>query len=266
MSDRKMATSEERQDRQAYYTRAQNWAEDRERALGASRRLAWSAAAVAAGIAMLEALALAMLTPLKENTPYTILVDRQTGFAQVLKGADRASLAPDWALTQSLLAQYVTSREGFDITSIENDYRKVGLWSADLAKKQYLEAMLQGNPAAPFKTLPRTSIVKVEVKSISPLQKDTALVRFDTERLDQGQIAGHTQSWAAIVRYRFVNAPMTFEDRLVDPLGFQVVHYRKDPEAVPLPEPTASVSMPEAEAGLRHRISGSAPGGSGEAK
>lgn len=262
MSDRNTNTSDAQEDRRSYYARAKDWAEYRDHGLAASRRRAWIVAGAAAGIAMLEALALAMLTPLKENTPYTVLVDRHTGFAQVLKGADRAALAPDWALTQSLLAQYITAREGFDITSIESDYRKVGLWSADLAKKQYLASMSQGNPAAPFRTLPRTSIVKVEVKSISPMQQDTALVRFDTERLDQGQTDGPIQSWAAIVRYRFVNAPMRFEDRLIDPLGFQVVHYRKDPEATPLPAPL-SMPTPQISAGTSRPAQSTVPANSG---
>jgi type IV secretion system protein VirB8 len=49
---------------------------------------------------------------------------------------------------------------------------------------------------------------------------------------------GATQSpspWVAVIRYRYSTAPMSVEDRYVNPLGFQVTSYRKDPEAVPPP-------------------------------
>lgn len=231
----KPLTQEQTKDtaRQAYYVRAQSWAEDRERGIALSRRFAWLIAAIAITIAMLEAVALAFLSPLKETIPYTLLVDRHTGYVQVLKGADQSAIAPDAALTQSLLAQYVTAREGFDITGISSDYRKVALWSAETARKEYIGLMPTSNPASPFRRLPRTSVLKVSVKSISQLAKDVALVRFDTMQLNQGQESGPVASWAAIVRYRFVTAPMSFEDRLINPLGFQVVRYQKDPETLP---------------------------------
>jgi type IV secretion system protein VirB8 len=62
---------------------------------------------------------------------YTLLVDRTTGYVQLLKGDGRQALAPDEALLKSLLAQYVIAREGFDITSVQVDYHKVGLWAAE---------------------------------------------------------------------------------------------------------------------------------------
>jgi type IV secretion system protein VirB8 len=223
-------------DRADYYAAAASWAEDRQANARLSRRIAWLIAGIAAGIAILEAVALALLVPLKTVVPYTLLVDRNTGFVQVLKGGSAEPLAADQALTQSLLAQYVIAREGFDIASVSSDYRKVALWSAERARSDYLTLMPASNPASPFQRLPRTSIVAVHVKSVSPIGPNTALVRFDTERRDQGQTQGPREPWAAVVRYRFSGAPMALEERLINPLGFQVVHYRRDQEA-PAPVP-----------------------------
>lgn len=223
-------------DRADYYARAASWAEERDAGLRLSRRIAWLVAGIAAGIAMLEAVALALLVPLKTVVPYTLLVDRQTGYVQMLKGGSADPLVADQALTQSLLAQYVIAREGFDIASVRADYRKVALWSADRARSDYLTMMPAANPASPFQRLPRTSVVAVHVKSVSPIGPNTALVRFDTEQRDQGQVQGPRAPWAAVVRYRFSGAPMALEERLINPLGFQVVHYRRDQEA-PAPDP-----------------------------
>ena len=218
----------------AYYERAQSWASDREAALRTSRKAAWIVAGVAAGIAALEAVALATLVPLKTTEPYTLLVDRHTGFVQKLDAGEQGVKAEE-ALTQSLLAQYVIAREGFDISSVKGDYRRVALWSADAARREYLALMPTSNPESPFNRLPRGAVVAVTVKSVSPIEPGAAMVRFETRRSDQPG----TAAYVAVIRYRYSGAPMAIEDRLVNPLGFQVVKYRRDQEAVS-PQPEAA--------------------------
>lgn len=83
---------------------------------------------------MLLALALVLLTPLKTVEPYTLLVDRQTGFVQAVDPLEPQRISGDAALTQSFLVQYVIARESFDIDSVQSSYRKVSLWSADSAR------------------------------------------------------------------------------------------------------------------------------------
>ncbi|KAK0331961.1 hypothetical protein LTR94_026819, partial [Friedmanniomyces endolithicus] len=87
----------------AYYKEAGSWATDRIGALQSSRRIAWIVAAGAATIAVVEAVALVALTPLKTVEPYTLMVDRTTGFVQELKPLDPNQITPDKALIQSML-------------------------------------------------------------------------------------------------------------------------------------------------------------------
>ncbi|MBX9813414.1 MAG: hypothetical protein K2X76_01790 [Sphingomonas sp.] len=230
--------------RDSYYAVSQSWAEERDASARRSRTLAWTIASVAAGIALLEAVALAALAPLKTVEPYTLLVDRATGHTQVLRGAGTSEITPDSALTQSLLAQYVVARESFDITDIAYEYRKVALWSGPEARRDYAGKMQASNPLSPFNRLPRTSIVRTTVRSVSPLGQNAALVRFETERVDQGQDQGVPAYWVAVLRYRFVRAPASLEDRLINPLGFQVTHYRRDQEAPPAAPPTTASPAP----------------------
>ena len=46
------------------------------------------------------------------------------------------------------------------------------------------------------------------------------------------QTAKKEDAWVAIVSFRFVNLPETEQDRLINPLGFQVTAYRIDQELV----------------------------------
>ena len=227
-----------------YYRDAESWSEDRLAAAERSLRIAWLVAGGAALIALVLAFALVALIPLKRDVPYTLLVDLQTGYVQALHPFDGETVTADSALTRSFLVQYVIGREGYDVDSLQEDYRKVGLWSADQAREDYMALMRPSNPLSPQASLPRRSTVDVQVRSVSSLSPNTAMVRFSTVRTDPGARAQTAQHWAAVVSYRYTNAEMSAEDRLTNPLGFQVIRYRRDAETLPeaLPQPGAEAA------------------------
>lgn len=246
---------------ETYYAEAASWNRDRAQAMRSAQRIAWWIAGIAAGIALLEAIALVLLTPLKTVVPYTLMVDRTTGYVQALKPLDQAKISPDAALTQSFLVQYVIARESFDLATINGNYRKVALFSAEKARSSYLQTMQVSNPASPLLLYPRTTIVDARVKSVSPIGQNSALVRFETVRSDAGAQPQPPSAWVAVIRYRYSPAPMKLDDRFVNPLGFQVVSYRKDPEALPpSPGPATLVTATQAAPGSQVRSYYSAPG------
>ncbi len=221
-----------KEDLDAYFAQADSWAKDERDNIVVSRKIAWIVAGVAIAIALLEAIALIVLTPLKTVQPYTLMVDKQTGYVQELKPIDPQLVSSESALTQSFLVQYVIAREGFDINSLQADYQKVALWSADAARRSYLASVPASNPSSKLANLPRTSLINVHVKSVSEIGDQTAMVRFETTRQDAGGQESQPRAWAAIIRYRFSGEPMSVKDRFVNPLGFQVVHYRRNEEVL----------------------------------
>ncbi|MGZ8298483.1 MAG: virB8 family protein, partial [Allosphingosinicella sp.] len=217
----------------AYYKDAATWNRDRLEALHKSQRMAWWVAIGAGTIAVLEAGALILLTPLKTVEPYTLLVDRTTGYVQALKPLDADKVAPDAALTQSFLVQYVIARESFDIDTVTANYNKVAAWSAEQARSGYLSSVQVSNPQSPLVLYPRSTVIETRVKSVSPLGRNVALVRFDTIRRDAGGQVQAPRSWVSVIRYRFSGEPMKLEERFVNPLGFRVLRYRRDAESAP---------------------------------
>lgn len=242
---------QERKDElEAYYREAGSWAGDRQAEATRSRRLAWWVAGGASFIAIAEALALVMLLPLKTVEPYTLLVDRQTGYVEALKPIERQTIAPDAALTRSFLVQYVIARESFDRPSLKANYRKTALWSAPEARAAYVAAMQVTNPASPLVTLPQAAQVEVQVKSVSSLGPQTSLVRFRTHSADGGASGQGDRDWAAVISYRYSGEPMTVADRLINPLGFEVTRYRRDAETIPVDPQSAGGTLPSAVAGM----------------
>ncbi|HEX8626486.1 MAG TPA: VirB8/TrbF family protein [Allosphingosinicella sp.] len=228
----------------AYYKDAATWNRDRLEAMHKSQRMAWWVAIGAGTIAVLEAGALILLTPLKTVEPYTLLVDRTTGYVQALKPLDADKIAPDAALTQSFLVQYVIARESFDRDVVQANYNKVYSWSAEQARAGYVSSVQVSNPQSPLVLYPPSTVIETRVKSVSPLGRNVALVRFDTIRRDAGGQVQPPRSWVSVIRYRFSGEPAALEERFVNPLGFRVLRYRRDPETAPPPEVVTTPAVP----------------------
>jgi type IV secretion system protein VirB8 len=235
--------------RNRYYQDAASWALNaRAEQLNSLRRTRILAGALAL-VALLEAFALVLLIPLKTVSMVPVLVDRQTGYVQRLNPDGSQDLRANDALVRSMLAQYVAARESFSIGAVAGDYRKVALWSGGPARRDYLALMPASNPQSPLRLYPRTTLIETWIKSVSPTGPGSALVRFETRRRDQGASPSSVQDWAAVIGYRFSNAALSVADRWTNPLGFQVVSYRRDPEVPPAIEPTpVSASAAPAQA------------------
>jgi len=230
-------------DRAAYYAEAASWSEDVNASLRASRLLAWRVATAALLLAALLAIALVLLLPLKTVVPYTITVDRQTGAAHLARGIDLGPQSGNEALTQSALAQYVIARETLDATDIADNFRKVGLWSAGDARTDYLRSMDRQNPTSVLVGATAATQIITTIKSISITSPSTALVRFSTDRREGAGPVTRSE-WAAVVAFTFNNGPLNLQDRLINPLGFQVTRYRRDAEST-VPQIITPTAVPE---------------------
>ena len=208
---------------ESYFREAGSWADDRSVQNARSRRIAWIIAGVTTTIAALEAIALAGLAPLKTVVPMTVLVDRQTGHVTTLDPSQPVKLAPDTALTRSMLAQYVTARETADRATVAADYRKVALWSGETARSAYFAQMKPGSADNPFARLPRQAALRVRIKSVSLLDEGQAVVRYDLVAEGGNGAEARPAPYVSIVRYRFRDRPLAESDRFINPLGFEVV-------------------------------------------
>ena len=210
---------------------AATWAGDTLETLRASRRAAWLVAGAALGVAAIEAIALAASGPLRTIVPYTITVDRQTGYVETARGIELGALSENEAMIQSFVTQYVLARETFDASDNRENYRKVMLWSSGAARSSYENELARANPQSPLVLFPASTILQVRIKSVSILSPTSAMVRFETTRRDEGAVMGDQRAYAAVMSFGFSRAAMRMEDRFINPLGFQVTQYRRDAES-----------------------------------
>jgi type IV secretion system protein VirB8 len=215
-----------------YFQEARRWDQDRLASALRSRRLAWGVAGGTAVLAAAAVSAVAVLTPLKTIEPFVVRVDRATGMVDVMRGlsAEDAPVRYDEAVSKYFLAQYVRNREGYLDPAAEDAFRFVAVLSAPAEQRRWAEFYRGSNPDSPQNLYGPDGEAVVAVRAISFIGDDVANVRFRrTVRRAQQTLE---TDWIATVAFTYTRAPMRETDRLSNPLGFQVVSYRADPEVV----------------------------------
>jgi type IV secretion system protein VirB8 len=203
------------------------WAEQTVDQALKSRRVAWIAAGALILVCAAQAAAIAIMLPLKEVVPYVVTVDRQTGYVETTRALTPGALAEDEAVVHSLLAQYVVARETFDAADYKARYRLVTLWSHGQAREDYIAAYQPGTPQSILPGLRPDTRIAVSVKRVTLSDQGGARVDYEVQRQSQG-MAPTREDRAATIAFRFSGAPMRMEDRLANPLGFQVTAFRTD--------------------------------------
>ena len=213
-----------------YYAAALSWVDERVIAERRMRKFAWGVAAAAGLVALVLAIAMMLMMPLKSVQPYVVTVDRQTGAVEVATTLKDGKLSENDAVIQAELANYVRTRETFDATDLATSYRRVQLRSGGDVRSAYIAAMAANNPASPLRTLSPGDTVTVRIKSVSLLGRGAGLVRYDAERSAAGGRIIDSRPYVSAISFGFNDRPLRLEDRFDNPLGFVVTRYRRDSE------------------------------------
>ena len=219
------------ENKEQYLETARTWEYDRMRAAIQSKRLAWGIAGGACALAVASVAAVVMLTPLKTVQPYVIRVDKASGETEVvtaLKGPQPRTY--DDAVNRYFISQYVRLRDGWLNDAARENAYTVMLMSDPAEASRYLGGVQSSNKNAPSNIYGDKGYVSIAIRTISFLSPTVAQVRY-SKIITFGQNTPIAQNWNAIMTFRYTTAPEHEKDRNLNPLGFQVVNYRSDPEA-----------------------------------
>ncbi len=227
-----------------YLAEARSWETSKVQALERSKKLAWMVTSASVLLAMLALLAVMLLTPLKTVQPYVIRVDNSTGAVDVVKTMADAKTNYDEAINKYFTQWYVRWREGYSRQLAKEYYNNVGVMSSSIEQQRYLSFFSPQNPESPLNLYRDAGIVNIKIKSTSFIGRDIALVRYVKEVV-QGGNAPVVTHWAATIRFRYEGKPMAESVSAINPLGFQVLEYRNDPdqqvgETIVMPDVTSA--------------------------
>lgn len=235
-------TSKPKDDLNQYMEEARSWETDKTQELMRSRTVAWRVAAGAGLVAVMAVFAVLGLTPLKTVEPYVIRVDNTTGIVDVVQPLTDGKTNYEETVNKYFVQQYVRFREGYSRQLAEEYYNNVGLMSSSQEQARYGEYFRPSNHLSPLVIYGDSAKVRIRVKSVSFISPTVALVRYLKE-VERGRDKPLISHWAATISFRYTRAPMAEVDRAVNPLGFQVLEYRNDPDGT-LPEHEASGALP----------------------
>jgi type IV secretion system protein VirB8 len=213
-----------------YFSEAIRWENDVIRSVKRSRALAWIVAAVGAVLAATAMACLALLLPLKSYEPYVIEVDKTTGFMEIKRPLAEGELTQTEAVTKMNVVRYIRARETYDPSAVQDNFDMAQMLSTGEAARDFLNFYGQSNPANPVNRFGSSTRVIPNIKSVQVPNGRTAIVRFSTQRI--GRDSGPDEHWVALMHFRYTREPMTNEWRFDNPLGFQIVDYRRDQESV----------------------------------
>jgi len=223
-----MASKVDKENFSRYLAEARSWETDKLRSLEKSRKLAWIVAASAGVITFLSVIALAMLSPLKTSVPYVVRVDNATGAVDIVSALTNAKTNYDEVMNKYNVQWYVRWREGYSKSLISEYYANVGIMSTPQEQSKYSQLIARSNPNSPLNVYGDSGNATITIKSTSFLKENIALVRYTKEVKDT--MNNGLTHWAATIVFQYAGTPMSEHDRAINPLGFQVVEYRNDPD------------------------------------
>lgn len=213
-----------------YFRQARSW--DHDRALKA-RREKQTAYAIA-GIASLLALGAIVwhaVAPLRSVEPYVIRVNQASGGVDVVNVVRKTSeITGDEAVSKYFLSTYVRNRESWIAAASDDLFRSVAVLSAPNEQEKLAAERRPENPSSPVNLFKNGETIGVRVTSVAFINRRVAQVHFAKLVRSPGIGPDAATSWIATINFKYVDSPETEADRLYNPLGFQVVSYRADPE------------------------------------
>ena len=159
-----------------------------------------------------------------------IRVDRSLGSVDVINVVDdTAQVTSDEAVGKYFLSQYVRARESWVAAAADELFRSAAVLSVPEEQQRLAIERRPEAPSAPVNLYPKGETVGVRIRNVSFINPRVAQVRF-IKLVQRGTVPEEASDWIATINFRYSDKPATEADRLYNPLGFQVVSYRADPE------------------------------------
>ena len=221
---------------EAYFAESASWDRDREAMGHRSARIAWWVAGSAVICTLALVAALVVLMPLKRVEPFVVRVDGATGAVDVVPVYAGGEEFPQ-AIRRYFLTHYVTVCERFNFSTAESDYTECGAFQTPAENQRWYAKWAKTNPASPLNLYKDGTTIEAHVTAVSFFtradgMKDIAQVRYIQERREASTAAPTRSYWIATIRCAFTSPSTIPEVRRWNPLGFKVIDFQTEREAI----------------------------------
>ncbi len=224
---------------------SKSWYQDKFQYVLVQRNILAITTLVALILALISVFAVMQLTPYKSVEPFVIQVDEKSGIVQRVDPVTKQQFTANEAIENYFIVKYITARETYDISDLRHNYNIVRVMSNQSVYADFRRQATPKNPNSPAAVLQTSGKRTVKFKSITyidttaPGQQQranapqVAQVRVQvTDNLPKvpAPVVSHQ---VITLQFQFSDLNLTQEDRYINPLGFTVLSYRKDRDAMP---------------------------------
>lgn len=220
---------------ESYLEAGRSWELNRAARADRSAKIAWAVAIFASLITLVAVVAIAGLTPLKQSIPYVITVDSVSGIVDVAPVYEGTTDIQQ-VVSRTLLNSHVTARERYFYGTAEADYELVASQNTSQLNQAWAAQWDKAQPDSPLNLYKDGTTVRVQIRSISFLKlgsgKEVAQVRFSKYARLGGTGEEQASHWLSTIDFAYTKPSTDDKLRSMNPLGFKVVEYRREPEVV----------------------------------
>jgi len=229
------------QELEVYFAEAASWDAGREAARAHSERIAWRVATAACLASLLMGASLVALVPLHRVETALVRVDARTGVIDVVPRYE-ATGKVDELVTRYLLGQCVHVCEQFYFASALNDYETCGAFNSAARNQDLYQRWTPANPQSPLTLYRDGTTLRTQVASITFLGSargsgsQLAQVRYQVGKRAGGTGPEALTYWIGTLEYAYVAPSRDARTRALNPLGLQVLDWRREaevPESAP---------------------------------
>ncbi|WP_082709896.1 virB8 family protein [Burkholderia sp. TSV86] len=228
-----MTPEEERE----YFARARTWDEDRVTKAEASEKRAWTVARWQWVVIVLIIVLAIVLAASRKVFPFLIIqhADGTTETTDLLANSQQTYQE---ALNQYFIRQAVQYRENYNYSQAQTLFNMAQLFNSPEQQKVYKAQSDPDNPESPSAKYSNRFDVTIDENSPPVTQdfnKHTGIT-IATYRWRQivtpkdGSLPAKPVNWISTITYKYVGTPANAKVRSINPLGFQVLDYRRDPD------------------------------------
>lgn len=230
-NEKKVLTTSEKTIEQNYYDAVKKLEQDSNQEINKQKDLFKKLFVLSIIVVFVEALAITCLLPLKTIKTVVLRVDNNTGYVDIAPDIQDAQSTYNEATNKYFLGQYVINYESYDWATIQHMSNVVKLMSNTQIFNKYDNNLR--NEVSPLTLFKDQSKVSTKISAVTFLDKDFATVRFTKFVVDnQGKVDNKypISKWIATIKFAYSKNIHMEKDRLINPLGFEVISYRVDPE------------------------------------
>lgn len=161
----------------------------------------------------------------KSLEPYVIEVSEKTGLPTIVEQDNVSRFTEDAVVKRYFINEFLQIAEGYDPFTYRQDYKKLRLMAAGSVYREFVGKLSSKNPDSPINVMGTRGKRAIKIKSVQFLEPQVVQVRAAIE--NSGVYTGQKRRDVVIyMSFKFTNLKLSMQDRMLNPLGFQVDSYR----------------------------------------